>query len=359
MTARLEVLVVDDSAVVRETMAHVLADAADVRVTTASNPIVARRKMALVRPDVILLDLEMPQEDGLTFLRDLMRRDPIPVVICSSHSTQGSRTALEALHEGAVEVVAKPRIAVREFVQESRIILLDAIRGAATARLRRPVAPVVARTRREPTLERGPASRRIVAIAASTGGPQALLEVLRTLPGDAPGVVVVQHMPAGFTTAFAKHLDERCTVTVREAQEGDEVRDGLVLIAPGGRHMSVQWMSGRFKVALTDGGLVSRHRPSADVLFHSIAGAAGADALGVIMTGMGDDGADGLVAMKAAGAATLAQDEASSVVFGMPKEAVARGVIDTVVPLTSLAEEITRWGSRRPAGLMKTIREER
>ncbi len=355
MTTRpLEVLVVDDSAVVRETMAAVLAGVDGLTVVTASNPVVARRKMAIRRPDVILLDLEMPEEDGLTFLRDQMSRDPIPVVICSSHSTQGSRTALEALHEGAVEVVAKPRVAVREFVQESRIMLLDAIRAASTARLRRPVVVrQAAAPPRRAAAAQGNASRRLVAIAASTGGPQSLLEVLRALPADSPGVVVVQHMPAGFTAAFAKHLDERCTIAVREAQDGDELEDGLGLIAPGGRHMSVQWVGGRFRIFLTDGGLVSRHRPSADVLFHSVAGAAGADALGVIMTGMGNDGTDGLVAMKATGAATLAQDEASSVVYGMPKEAVARGVIDTVVPLSSLAEEITRWAARRPMAQLR------
>lgn len=351
MSQPLHVLVVDDSAVVREAMAAVLAGGDGVTVATAPNPIVARRRMALKRPDVIVLDLDMPEEDGLTFLRAQMAQDPIPVVICSSHSVQGSRAALQALHDGAVEVVAKPRIGVREFVQESKIILLDAIRGAAAARLRkrgtvttapapRAVLPVAA-------AGSGTSSRRVIAIAASTGGPQALHEVLSGLPADTPGIVVVQHMPAGFTTAFAKHLDERCEIAVREAEAGDEVEDGLALIAPGGRHLSLKRSRTGFAVAITDGDLVSRHRPSADVLFRSVAEQVGVEALGVILTGMGDDGAEGLVAMKAAGAATVAQDEATCVVYGMPKEAIARGAVDVVLPLSQIPDCLTGWTKKR------------
>lgn len=349
MTTPLHVLVVDDSAVVREAMTAVLADGEGVTVATAPNPIVARRRMALKRPDVIVLDLDMPEEDGLTFLRSQMAQDPIPVVICSSHSVQGSRAALQALHDGAVEVVAKPRIGVREFVQESKIILLDAIRGAAAARLRRrgpvvaaPVARVVA-----PAPVSVGSSRRVIAMAASTGGPQALHEILAALPAETPGIVVVQHMPAGFTTAFAKHLDERCAINVREAETGDEVRDGLALIAPGGRHLSLKRSRTGFAVEVTDGDLVSRHRPSADVLFRSVAEHVGGEALGVILTGMGDDGAEGLVAMKAAGAATVGQDEGTCVVYGMPKEAVARGAIDVVLPLSQVADCISGWTRKR------------
>jgi len=349
----LHVLVVDDSAVVREAMTAVLADGDGMTVATAPNPIVARRRMALKRPDVIVLDLDMPEEDGLSFLRSQMAQDPIPVVICSSHSVQGSRAALQALHDGAVDVVAKPRIGVREFVQESRIILLDAIRAAAAARLRKRGTPVPAQPSRvapaapAPAPVSGASSRRMIAIAASTGGPQALHEVLAALPADTPGIVVVQHMPAGFTTAFAKHLDERCEIAVREAEAGDEVRDGLALIAPGGRHLSLKRSRTGFAAVITDGDLVSRHRPSADVLFRSVAEQVGGEALGVILTGMGDDGAEGLVAMKAAGAATVAQDEATCVVYGMPKEAALRGAIDVVLPLSQVPDCITRWTKKR------------
>ncbi|HYK09281.1 MAG TPA: chemotaxis response regulator protein-glutamate methylesterase [Gemmatimonadales bacterium] len=350
MSKPLHVLVVDDSAVVREAMTAVLAESDGVSVSTAPNPIVARRRMAIKRPDVIVLDLDMPEEDGLTFLRSQMAQDPIPVVICSSHSVQGSRAALQALHDGAVEVVAKPKIGVREFVQESRIILLDAIRGAAAARLRRRGPAVAAPTPRvvPPAMPvAGGASRRVIAIAASTGGPQALHEVLAALPADTPGIIVVQHMPAGFTTAFAKHLDERCEIAVREAEAGDEVQDGLALIAPGGLHLSLKRSRTGFAVDLSHGDLVSRHRPSADVLFRSVAEQVGSEALGVILTGMGDDGAEGLVAMKSAGAATVAQDEATCVVYGMPKEAVARGAIDVVLPLSQVADCISGWTRKR------------
>lgn len=355
MTRPLHVLVVDDSAVVREAMAAVLAGGEGITVATAPTPIVARRRMALKRPDVIVLDLEMPEEDGLTFLRAQMAQDPIPVVICSSHSVRGSRAALEALHEGALDVVAKPRMGVREFVQESKIVLLDAIRAAASARMRErsPAPPAGLMEPRRPATPPVPAplsgalSRRVVAIAASTGGPQALHEVLAGLPVDTPGIVVVQHMPGGFTAAFAKHLDERCEIAVREAEPGDEVRDGQALVAPGGRHLSVRRSRTGFAVEVRDGDLVSRHRPSADVLFRSVAEQVGTDALGVILTGMGDDGAAGLVALKAAGAATVAQDEATCVVYGMPKEAVARGAIDVVLPLAQIPDAIARWTKGR------------
>ena len=352
MSNPLHVLVVDDSAVVREAMTAVLADGEGITVATAPNPIVARRRMALKRPDVIVLDLDMPEEDGLTFLRSQMAQDPIPVVICSSHSVQGSRAALQALHDGAVDVVAKPRIGVREFVQESRIILMDSIRAAAAARMRKRGAPVVVVQASRvapvtPVPVSGASSRRVIAIAASTGGPQALHEVLAALPADTPGIVVVQHMPAGFTTAFAKHLDERCQIEVREAETGDEVRDGLALIAPGGRHLSLKRSRTGFAAEVTDGDLVSRHRPSADVLFRSVAEQVGSEALGVILTGMGDDGAEGLVAMKSAGAATVAQDEGTCVVYGMPKEAALRGAIDVVLPLSQVADCISRWTKKR------------
>ncbi len=344
MTGRpLEVLVVDDSAVVREGMAMILGKAAGLSLRAAPDPVIARRKIAAARPDVIVLDLEMPREDGLTFLRELMATDPIPVVICSSHSPRGSRAALEALREGAVEVVEKPRLGVREFVHESATLLLDAIHAAAGARLVAPLARMAgAPARPRPSAPDGARSRAIIALAASTGGPQALLQVLGGLPAEVPGIVVVQHMPAGFTAAFARSLDDVCRVEVREAANGDPVVDGRVLIAPGGQHLTVRRDAAGYAVDIAPGPLVSRHRPSADVLFRSVASVAAEGAVGVIMTGMGDDGAQGLGAMRAAGAATLAQDEASCVVFGMPRAAIALGAVDEVLPLGALADGMLR-----------------
>jgi len=287
----------------------------------------------------------MPREDGITFLKDLMSSDPIPVVICSSHSTEGSREALEALREGAVDVVAKPQLRVREFVKESAVLLADAVRAAAKARARPrstarvAVQPVI----RQPRLEAGKPSERVIAIAASTGGPQAIEQVLTHLPASAPGIVVVQHMPAGFTTAFAKYLDSACELRVKEAQDGELIVDGCVLIAPGDHHLLVRRQHGRLVAHVTAGPLVSRHRPSADVLFESVAQVGGSAALGVIMTGMGGDGAKGLAAMRAAGAATLAQDQATCVVFGMPKEAMAKNAVQEIVPLGGIADRIKRW----------------
>jgi len=349
----LRVLAVDDSAVVRQAMIGVLGSAG-IDVATAADPLIARRKIAAARPDVILLDLEMPREDGLSFLRELMARDPIPVVICSCHSTRGSQVALEALDEGAVDVVAKPRLGVREFVQESATLLADAVRAAASARLRVPSRGALPSPRMAPRAaappEDGAPARTLIAIAASTGGPQALLEVLGALPADAPGLVVVQHMPGGFTTAFADHLDARCRIRVREAADGDVVRDGLALIAPGGLHVEVARRRGQFVVEVSSGPLVSHHRPSADVLFRSVARMVGADAVGVILTGMGNDGAAGLRAMREAGATTLAQDEASCVVFGMPREAVRNGAVDRTLPLSALAPAMLGSARARRSG---------
>lgn len=347
------VLVVDDSAVMRESMTALLTATGGFSVAIANDPILARRKIAAQRPDVIVLDLAMPQEDGLTFLRDLMGSNPLPVVICSSHSPRGSRVALEALREGAVDVVAKPQMGVRDFVQESSIQLIDAIRAATRARVRgghstrgrAPQARPAQRRAQRSDETAGSGASGIVAIAASTGGPPALHDVLGGLPSDAPGIVVVQHMPAGFTAAFAEHLDQTCQIGVKEAVTGDLVRAGRALIAPGDHHLEVHRETAGFTVEVTRGPLVSRHRPSADVLFRSVAKAAGPEALGVIMTGMGDDGATGLLAMRAAGAATLAQDEASCVVFGMPREAAARGAVSELVPLAGLSDRILEWAN--------------
>ena len=360
--APVHVLVVDDSAVMRESMTALLTATGGFSVATAHDPIVARRKIAARRPDVIVLDLAMPQEDGLTFLRDLMGTDPLPVVICSSHSTRGSRVALEALREGAVDVVAKPQMGVRDFVQESSIQLIDAIRAATRARVRgrrRDANPAPPPPRPVRRLAETDGRSGLVAIAASTGGPPALHEVLGALPLDAPGVVVVQHMPAGFTAAFAEHLNQTCQIEVKEAATGDLVRAGRALIAPGDHHLEVRREAAGLTVEVTRGPLVSRHRPSADVLFRSVARTAGPEALGVIMTGMGDDGAAGLLEMRSAGATTLGQDEASCVVFGMPREAAARGAIDELVSLAGLSERILEWAKTGGVPVSRTRAQER
>jgi two-component system chemotaxis response regulator CheB len=349
---KLNVLVVDDSAVVRQTLTAILAQEPDMSVTAAADPIIAQGKIARERPDVIVLDLEMPRMDGLTFLRTLMASDAIPVVICSGLTGAGAAHAMRALEEGAVSIVTKPRMAVREFLYESAVILVDAVRAAAAARLplrwgknggRGVAAPRALPPARRPapvpgSLASDPGT--VIAIGASVGGTDALRLVLGAFPADAPGTVVVQHMPETFTAAFAAHLDAACPVSVREAADGDPVRPGQVLIAPGNRHLSLRRSGTGFAVEIGMGPLVSRHRPSVDVLFQSVARAAGPRAVGALLTGMGDDGADGLLAMRREGAHTIAQDEATCVVFGMPREAIARGAAREVVPLGGLAGAI-------------------
>jgi two-component system chemotaxis response regulator CheB len=341
---RLQVMVVDDSAVAREVMSRVLAR--EFTVTTASDPIIAMDKIGHARPDVILLDLEMPRMHGLTFLRLIRQESNIPVVVCSSLAGRGTDMALRALEQGAVDVVAKPSVGVREFLLEAEILLVETIRGAAQSRGREtriagktltfpvlppPPAPPPERQRVAPAAR--PAADSLIALGASTGGTEALRLILERLPPDAPPVVVVQHMPELFTAAFARRLDECCQVSVKEAAQGDDLGPGRVLIAPGNRHLIVRRQGRHYFVELSDGPLVSRHRPSVDVLFRSVASAAGANAVGALLTGMGDDGAEGLLEMKRAGARTIAQDEATSVVFGMPKEAIARKAADQVAPL--------------------------
>jgi two-component system chemotaxis response regulator CheB len=338
----LNVLVVDDSAVVRQVMTSLLSQESGICVTTAPDPIIAIEKMKRARPDVIVLDLEMPRMDGLTFLHKIMTEDPIPVVICSSFTGAGTEAALLAMEGGAVEIVTKPKVGLREFLHESAVLLVDAVRGAARARLRPQVGwqrPVQRRLNADAVLPpsrkqaSSMATERIVAIGASTGGTEALRDVLEALPPDAPALLIVQHMPERFTRAFADRLNRSCRIGVKEAEPGDDVAAGRALIAPGNRHMILNRHGTRYTVEISDGPLVSRHRPSVDVLFRSVAQKAGPNAVGVILTGMGDDGAEGLLEMKRAGAATIAQDEATCIVFGMPKAAIARGAVDEVLPL--------------------------
>jgi two-component system, chemotaxis family, protein-glutamate methylesterase/glutaminase len=354
---RIRLLVVDDSAVMRQSMTSICKRAGGIDVTVASDPIIAKTKIARERPDVVLLDIEMPRMDGLTFLRQIMSEDPLPVVVCSALAGRGTEVALRALEEGAVDVVQKPRISLHEFLTDSNEMLIDTIRAAASARIRRQAraaaAPSIQResasTQLRPTVRR--TSAKVVAMGASTGGTEALREILEDLPPDAPGVVIVQHMPEVFTAAFARRLNETCRMEVKEAVDGDRVLDGRVLIAPGNRHLVVRRDGAHYRVAVTDGPLVSRHRPSVDMLFQSVAAAAGVNAIGVILTGMGNDGAAGLLEMRQAGAVTIAQDEASSVVFGMPGSAIAKGAAQSVHPLRSMAAVIVHAASKlREAG---------
>lgn len=350
MSIREHVLVVDDSAVVRQAFSMLLSRRFSV--DTAADPLIAERRIHRQRPSVIVLDLQMPRMDGFTFLRKLMRTDPMPVVICSTAAAQGSETAMRALEEGAVDVILKPSVGVREFLAESAMMLTDTLRAAAQARVgRRPSMAVTQRLSADAVLLATRArvtssSQPIVALGASTGGTEALRSILESLPGDAPATLVVQHMPEGFTAAFAKHLDSLARVEVREAVHGDIVKPGRVLIAPGNKHMLFRRTGARQYVEVIDGPLVSRHRPSVDVLFRSVAQSAGANAVGVILTGMGDDGAAGLAEMRAAGAHTIAQDEASSVIFGMPREAIALGAATDVVPLHHIPLAILRHTQR-------------
>lgn len=343
----MHVLVVDDSAVVRHTVTALLGQEGDITVDVAADPFIAMHKMSSRRPDVILLDIEMPRMDGLTFLRKIMAEDPIPVVICSALTGAGLNDSVRALELGAVDVVAKPRVGLREFLYESSVTLLDALRAAAPARLTRrsdgrpraaacpPPAAAGARPSRS-------GIDRVVAIGASTGGTDALRELLMPLPADAPGILIVQHMPEVFTGAFAKRLNELCAIEVKEAADGDTVGPGCAFVAPGNRHMQLQQAGTRYVVRISDGPLISRHRPSVNVLFSSVAQVARENAVGVILTGMGDDGAEGLLQMKRAGAKTIAQDEKSSVVFGMPAKAIARGAAGEVLPLDQIGAAMLR-----------------
>ena len=337
---RIHVLVVDDSAVVRQTMTFVLGREKDLRVTTAADPIIAMEKMRRDPPQVVILDLEMPRMDGLTFLRNLMRTDPLPIVVCSGVAERGSAKALEAIEEGAVDVLSKPRVSVREFIEEQSVLFADAVRSAASARIR----PAPGHAASEARVERTPLIPRlsartaarvdpVIAIGVSIGGPAALARIVPALPSDLPGIVVVQHMPEAFTGALASRLDRMGVIRVKQAQSGDPVIRGQVLLAPGDRHLRIRKSGPGFVVDLDAGPLISRHRPSVDALFHSVAREAGSHALGVILTGMGVDGAAGLFEMKRQGAMTIAQDEATSVVYGMPGEAVARGAVDEIAPL--------------------------
>jgi len=351
---KIKVLIVDDSAVVRQTIKDLLSSDPQIEVIgVAGDPFVAVEKIREEVPDVITLDVEMPRMDGITFLQKLMSQHPIPVVMCSSLTENGSETTFKALEYGAVDIIQKPRLGVKQFLEESRIIICDAVKAAAKVKPRhissKPfhVAPkltadaVIAKSTSRAMVQ---TTEKIIVVGASTGGTEALREFLMVLPEDAPGIVIVQHMPENFTRAFANRLDTLCRVSVKEAENDDTVIRGRALIAPGNKHTLLKRSGARYYVEVKDGPLVSRHRPSVDVLFRSAARYAGKNAIGVIMTGMGDDGAKGMLEMKEAGAYNIAQDEASCVVFGMPKEAIKLNAVDKVVPLEEIARFVVNYG---------------
>jgi two-component system chemotaxis response regulator CheB len=352
MTKKIRVLIVDDSAVVRQTLVEVLKSDHEIQVMgTASDPYIAVEKMRRETPDVITLDVEMPRMDGITFLRKIMAQHPIPVVICSGLTEAGSETALKALEYGAVEIIQKPRLGTKQFLEEAKVRICDAIKAAAMAKVKRvgKSSPEVVPKFSADVILAKPMSHamvktteKVVVIGASTGGTEALSTFLQAMPLDAPGIVIVQHMPEHFTRAFATRLDSICKISVKEAANNDTVIRGRALIAPGNHHLLLKRSGARYYVEITEGPLVSRHRPSVDVLFRSAAQYAGGNAVGVIMTGMGDDGAKGMLEMKDAGAFTIAQDEETCVVFGMPKKAIELNAVDRVLPLSAIPAAVVR-----------------
>ncbi len=351
---RIKVMIVDDSAVVRQVLTGLLNANPGMEVIHAvADPLLAMERMKTQWPDVIVLDVEMPRMDGITFLKKIMHERPTPVIICSTLTEKGAQTTMEALASGAFTIITKPKLGLKQFLNEAADELMMAVKAAAAANLRhlstRSASLPPPQVKHSADVILTPAddhramtqtTERIVAIGTSTGGTQALESVLTALPRVCPGIVIVQHMPEKFTAAFAERLDSICRITVKEACNNDRVVPGQALIAPGGKHMLLRRSGAQYHVEVVDGPLVNRHRPSVDVLFRSAAKCAGANALGVIMTGMGDDGAAGLQEMHNCGARTLAQDEASCVVYGMPKEAIRLGAVDRVLPLSDIPSEI-------------------
>ena len=347
----IKVYVVDDSAVVRQTLLHLLQGDPEIELMgSAPNPLVAGPVIRRAPPDVLLLDIEMPGMDGLTFLRQIMETQPIPTVICSTLTTQGSRIALDALAAGAVAVLAKPRLGLKQYLEDSRRELVQTLKAAARTQPRRAAPAAVARNG-APQSPAKPSIRGLhalsrnkpVVIGSSTGGTQAVEAILLDMPGDSPGMAIVQHMPEKFTAMYAERLDGICAMNVREARDGDRLERGMALIAPGGRHLQLRKAGGQYFAVVADGPPVNRHKPSVDVLFRSAAECAGKDVLAIILTGIGNDGARGMKALHERGARTIAQDEASCVVFGMPKEAIALGAVDEVMPLMQVARSISAF----------------
>lgn len=346
---KIRVLIVDDSAVVRQTLFEIISADPELEVmATASDPFQAAEKMQHEVPDVITLDVEMPRMDGLTFLKKITTQHPIPVVICSSLTTEGSDTIYKAKQYGAVEIITKPKMGTKIFLEESKIRVCDSIKAAYHADLNKhaiQLSHTPPKLSADAVLAKSQTvltetTDKVIIVGASTGGTEAIQSLLTSLPGNTPGIVIVQHMPENFTASFAKRLNDICTISVKEAVNNDTVLRGQALIAPGNKHMLLKRSGARYFVEVTDGPLVNRHRPAVDVLYRSAARYAGKNALGIILTGMGDDGAKGLREMYNTGAYTIAQDEASCVVFGMPKEAIAAGGVSKILPLKKIPGEI-------------------
>jgi len=344
----IKVMLVDDSAVVRQTLSKVLNSDPEITVIEAcSDPFFAAKKLRSVRPDVMVLDVEMPRMDGITFLQKIMSQNPIPVIICSTLVGNGSETTLKALQYGAVEIIQKPAIGTKKFLEEATVQLTDAVKAAAKANIRKLITrtkQIAPKLTADAVLSTGKAmsktTEKVIVIGASTGGTEAIKSVLEVMPQDSPGIVIVQHMPQRFTASFAERLNENCKMVVKEAVDGDSVLRGHVLIAPGNKHTLLKRSGARYYVEVKDGPLVSRHRPSVDVLFRSAARYAGSNAVAAILTGMGDDGAAGMKEIHEAGSFTIAQDEATCVVYGMPAAAVKCGGVDDILPLEKIAQAL-------------------
>ena len=357
MAAKIKVVIVDDSAVVRQVNRETLEAEPDIEVIGAFvDPLFALERMKTNWPDVIVTDIEMPRMDGITFLRKIMAERPTPTVVCSSLAEVGAATTMEALAAGALSIITKPKMGVKQFLQESGDDIVSAVRAAARANMRRVrssaagvvgpslSADAMIAAKAASSMAMAATTEKIIAIGTSTGGTQALEAVLTKLPAVTTGIVIVQHMPEKFTAMFAERLNSLCAMEVLEAKDGDRVVSGRALIAPGGRHMLLKRSGAQYYVEVKDGPLVNRHKPSVDVLFRSVAQVAGSNALGIIMTGMGDDGARGMKEMHDAGAQTVAEDESTCIVFGMPAEAIKMGGVDRIVPLDRIPAEITRYG---------------
>jgi two-component system, chemotaxis family, protein-glutamate methylesterase/glutaminase len=358
---QIKVLIVDDSHIVCRTLSEILSSDPQIEVmATAADPLIAADIIRQEVPDVITLDVEMPHMDGITFLRMIMALHPIPVVICSSYTEQGSVSAFAALDYGAIEIITKPKVGVRQFLEESKIRLCNAVKAAAQSKLKSKSSPFYQAQESRPVLSSDKSGRKskmatgqesfdkIVVVGASTGGPEALRTFLKEMPPDAPGIAIVQHMPEHFTKDFAERLNSMCRIKVKEAENNDRLVRGTALLAPGNHHMLLKSHDGGFYVEIKDGPLVSFNRPSVDVLFRSAARYAENNAVGVIMTGMGADGAAGMREMKEAGAKTIAQDEASCVIFGMPNEAIKHEGVDVVLPLEEIAQQVLLFCKSEP-----------
>ena len=356
MANKIKVLIVDDSALVRQVVSSALASDPEIEVIgAASDPLFAMQKMQAQWPDVLVIDIEMPRMDGITFLKKIMAEHPTPVVVCSSLAEKGAQATFEALSAGAISIITKPKLGLKSFLEDSSNDIVQAVRSAARANMRavRRTASAAANVNTiAPKLTADAmlsaadnralvkTTDQVVAIGTSTGGTQALETVLTRLPATCLGIVIVQHMPEKFTAMFAERLNGLCQIEVREARNGDRISPGLALIAPGGKHMMLKRSGAQYVVEVADGPVVNRHKPSVDVLFRSVAKFAGANALGIIMTGMGDDGARGMKEMHDTGARTIAQDEASCVVFGMPKEAIKLDAVDQIISLDQIPQAI-------------------